>query len=315
MRHSRSVVGGRAGRTGVAVAVALLSACGSAQPSTPVAQAAAPMSSSDVAPTGSVMVTASVSAIPVDAAAAAKSTVRSTARSRATSKPAPRGLPAVGSWVGSRALASRMTAAIDAATGCSVHARTGAGTLSGALSFGHKLRYLDMLVDYSGQGEYTTRVGTTRYVANVHPPGGEIYVTDGMPIGGRLWARLPDSVSGVGGEQSLKNHPMFMATGALVVTAVPMVAANALSATDRVRVADLAVIDGVRTAHYAWPADERRPKERINELWVDDQGRPLRYVSRFLGNPMTVTYSHWGPGPRVQAPPDKDVAILPTASS
>jgi hypothetical protein len=69
----------------------------------------------------------------------------------------------------------------------------------------------------------------------------------------------------------------------------------------------------LQRAHYVWPADLRRPKERINELWVDDQGRPLRYVTRFFGHPMTVTYSHWGAGPRFHAPPDTDVTIVSPA--
>jgi hypothetical protein len=214
-------------------------------------------------------------------------------------------------------LSERMTAAELAAGGSTMDVTAGTASLTGTFSFGPHAGGA-MLYPSRGSGRLIAAGHQVDYVLDVVklPDNFNFYVNDGSVINDRHWARVPGVVDELDDVKALlKTHPWFVAIPQLVQDSQPDILAGYLfGAGPSLQSIGAETVNGVNVTHYRFTVDGTKPEAGAKstfEIWIDQQGRPAKYISNDRGFPMTATYGHWGKPPLLSLPPTADVSVLP----
>ena len=218
-------------------------------------------------------------------------------------------------------IGDRMITAVRAAGGSTMQVTAGVAQLSGTFAFGSG-EAVPMLFPSRGAGRLTASGRSIDWVLDVPEQVTDLgfYVNDGTLVNDRHWARVPPDVVGLdlerdGVQALLKAHPGLVFVPVVVEDTEPDILATYVSrAGSSLRSLGAETVGGLAVTHYRFTVDGKTPKagaKNTFEIWIDQQGRPAKYVSNERGFTTTASYSHWGKQPSASLPPASDVSVLP----
>jgi hypothetical protein len=221
-----------------------------------------------------------------------------------------------------QAIASRMTKALVAAGGGTMTAALEQGSITGALSFG-PIDASQRISEIWNTGTYVSsdrRTSTYLMHTGPGPDDVEVYVNDGTPVDGRPWAKIPQFASQMKDAAAVaRTHPYYRIVADAVPGLQPHVLPSLLAAQKGlVRSPAAETVDGVEVSHYLGSFDGTVPTPGAPttfELWIDNEGRPTRYLSYLDEVQVSVGYGDWGKQKPVAAPPPADTSVIPSNGS